>query len=201
MSEEVKRRAFEPLFTTKQKTVHKGQGLGLAMVYNIITRNHEGYISIDSEEGKGTEMNIYIPKAESCKKVKSKAKLKTEGGGCETLLLIEDEFLISSIAHDILSDFGYSVLVAGDGKEGLEVFKKHRDSIDLILLDLTMPEMSGGMLFEKMIKIDPMIKVIITSGHSDDKLRKGILSMAKAYVKKPYKMKYLVQVVRTVLDS
>ena len=121
--------------------------------------------------------------------------------GNETVLIIEDEEIILNLAKDILEKYGYTVLTAEDGQKGIDEYVKNKDTIDLILLDLTMPEMSGQMVFEEMLKIDPKIRVIISSGHSDEETRKGILSLAKGYVKKPYKMNELTQAVRAVLDS
>jgi len=199
MSDEVKKRAFDPLFTTREKGVQKGQGLGLAMVYNIITRNHDGHINIESEEGKGTTFHIYLPKAYP----KENAELEEimgVAGGNETVLIIEDEEIVLNLAENILKKYGYNVLKADDGQKGLDTYIENKDSIDLVLLDLTMPEMSGQMVFEEMLRINPDVKVIISTGHTDEDARKGILSLAKDFVSKPYKTTDLAQAVRTVLD-
>ncbi len=200
MTDEVKRRAFEPLFTTKGKGPQKGQGLGLAMVYNIVTRNHGGYITIQSEEQNGTIFHFYLPKAQS----------GVSGGpeepeevcqGYETVLIIEDEDTVMEYAERVLSEYGYTILTANDGKKGLDVYRENRKAVDLVLLDLTMPEMSGRTVFEKILEIDPHARIIISSGHSDEEARSGILSKAGGYIKKPYTIKQLVRVVRSVLDS
>ena len=199
MSDEVKRQAFDPLFTTKEKGIQKGQGLGLAMVYNIVTRNNEGHISIESRKGKGTTFHIILPKAEPVEKAEPKKVLKPAGGN-ETVLVIDDEEIIRELAANVLEDCGYNVLTAGDGRQGLDRYTTNKDSIDVILLDLAMPEMSGEMVFEEMLKINPDIKVIISSGYSEEDALKGILSRAKAYISKPYKAKQLIDAVRAVLD-
>ena len=200
MPDEIKRKAFDPLFTTKGKGTQKGQGLGLAMVYNIITRNHSGHISIESSEGKGTSFHIYLPKAHPEAQAIPKEIMEI-AGGTETVLIIEDEEIVLNLAENILKKYGYNVIIADQGQRGLDTYIKNRDSIDLVLLDLTMPEMSGQMVFEEMLKIDTQVKVIISSGHSEEETRKGILSLAKGYVKKPYRMNELTQTVRAVLDS
>ncbi|MCK4965595.1 response regulator, partial [bacterium] len=199
MSDEVKRKVFDPLFTTRSKSSQKGQGLGLAMVYNIITRNHNGHISIESEEGKGTTFHIYIPRSEPPEKPEPKEVIGVIGGD-ETILIVEDEKMIRVLAKRILIKFGYKVLLANDGKEGLDIYTANKDTIDLVLLDLIMPEMSGEMLLEEMMKINRDVKVIISSGHIEEDTYKGILLAAKGRILKPYKATDLAQTVRTILD-
>ncbi len=200
MSDEVKRQAFDPLFTTKGKGTKKGQGLGLAMVYNIITRNHNGHIAIESSKGVGTTFHIYLPKAHARTQKISEA-ISDIAGGNETILIIEDEEIVSTFAKSVLNKYGYNILLAEDGQKGLDTYIKNRDSIDLVILDLTMPEMAGQMAFEELLKFDNKVKVIISSVHSEEETRKGILSLAKGYVNKPYRMRELAQAVRTVMDA
>ncbi len=100
----------------------------------------------------------------------------------------------------MLKNYGYKVLTALNGRQGLDIFNKNKGHIDLVLLDLAMPEMFGQTVLDKMLKINPDVKVIISSGHSQEDSRKGILSKAKSYVSKPYKPTDLAQTVRTVLD-
>ena len=198
MSDEVKRRAFDPLFTTKDKGGKRGQGLGLAMVFNIVTRRHVGHIYIDGEEGKGTEFHIYLPKGQA----ENEAKVtESVGGGSETVLIIEDEEQVGKLAVSLLERYGYNVLTEADGEHGLDQYTKNKKAIDLVLLDLTMPRMSGKMVFEKILEINPDVKVIICSGQSDEDIREGILSHAQDFLKKPYRVKDLAKTVRKVLDS
>ncbi|MBA7667118.1 Sensor kinase CckA [subsurface metagenome] len=163
MSDEVRRRAFDPLFTTKVKGGRRGQGLGLAMVFNIITGRYGGNIDIESEEGKGTAFHIYLPKGQPEEEVKVFDSIR---GGDETVLIIEDEEPVSRLAESLLKRFGYKVLTASDGEEGLDMYTKTRKAIDLVLLDLTMPRMSGRIVFKRMLSINPDVKVIICSGQS-----------------------------------
>ncbi len=168
------------------------------MVYNIVTRNHNGSIDIETVEGKGTTFHIYLPKALSLEEAESKEVIGVVGGN-ETVLIVEDEEMVLNLAKETLKNYGYNILTAIDGKKGLDIFTENKDSIDLVLLDLTMPEMSGQMVFEELLKINPDVKVIISSGHSQEGTREGILSKAKSYVSKPYKLTDLTQTVRTVL--
>jgi len=200
MSDEVKRKAFDPLFTTKQKGSQKGQGLGLAMVYNIITQSHDGHIVIESSEGKGTTFHIYLPKAPSVTQTEVEDSTKITGGN-ETILIIEDEEIVLNLAKSVLEKYGYTVLAAENGQKGLDTYIRNRESIDLVILDLTMPELSGEAFFEEILKLDNNVKVIISSGHSKEETHRGILSLAKGHVKKPYKMKDLMNTIRIVLDS
>jgi len=197
MSGRVKRSAFDPLFTTKDRGPQKGQGLGLAMAYNIITRYHQGAIDIETSTGKGTILHIYLPEAEKKAAQKFK-KAEYVPGGNETILIVEDEAAISKMAEEALKKVGYSILTAFDGKEGLDVYNEYRETIGLVVLDLTMPTMSGKMFLERILEINPEVKVVISSGHSEEVLQK--YTEAKGYVTKPYMLKDLVRMVRTVLD-
>jgi PAS domain S-box-containing protein len=197
MTEEVKKKAFDPLFTTKDVGGRRGQGLGLAMVYNIITQRHGGYIDIVSKLKKGTTFHIYLPKSVP----EEKRYSEEEGikGGDETVLIIEDEEQVRGLAESLLKNYGYKVLTAVDGEEGLKLYIKNKGIIDLVLLDLTMPRMSGKMVFEKILSINPESRVIICSGQSDEAIRDGVLSSARGFLKKPYRVKDLANTVREVL--
>lgn len=199
MSKEVKRRAFEPLFSTKMRGSQKGQGLGLTMVYNIIIRNHQGYIDIDTEEGNGTTLHIYLPKADAIE-YSEPVQPSTPIGGQETILIIEDEDPIRNLTAELLTQYGYTIVTASDGLAGLEAYKEKQDVIDLILLDLTIPKMSGKSVLEKIIELNPDVKVVISSGHSEEEMKK-YNHHAKGFISKPYNLKDLVQYIRSVLDN
>ncbi len=200
MSEDVSKRAFDPMFTTKEKGAKKGQGLGLAMVYNIITRRYKGKIYIDSEQGKGTTIHIYLPKIKAKEDIKSKEILKIRGG-TETILIIDDEPSVLKYLNRILSQNGYNVILVNESKKAVNTYKKQKDTIDAVILDLTMPHMSGKQVFQKMLEINSQVKVIISSGHSDEYLKENILSEAKSHLNKPYKVEDLTETLRLVLDS
>ena len=199
MSQEVLEQAFDPLFTTKDNYTKKGQGLGLAMVYNIVSRKCKGQINIESLVGKGTAFHIYLPKAKVEATPENITNIEMKGGN-ETILIIDDEPMIISLTERLLTDNGYTILNASDGKEGLDIFKEQKDNIDLVLLDLNLPEMSGEQVFQEMSIIKPDVKVVILSGQREEMFIEGVLSKAKDRISKPFKLQKLVQTVRTVLD-
>ncbi|KKK57073.1 hypothetical protein LCGC14_3058170, partial [marine sediment metagenome] len=197
MSGRVRKKAFDPLFTTKDKGGKRGQGLGLAMVFNIITNRSGGHIDIASGKGKGAVFHIYLPKGQAEEEA---GTIESISGGEETVLIIEDEEQIRELAESLLNRYGYSVITATDGEEGLDIYKEQKESIDIILLDLTMPNMSGQIVFERIQSINSDVKVIICSGQSDEDIREGILSTAGGFLKKPYRVNDLARTVREVLD-
>ncbi len=204
ISEEIKKKIFDPFFTTKKKGEKRGLGLGLAMVYNIVTRNHMGYIDMESQLGKGTTFHIYLPATNSieekiCPEQKSIAEITS--AKVETILVIDDEELIRDLATAMLDRLGYKILTAEDGEEGLQAYQERIHEIDLVILDLTMPKMSGQMVFEKLREIDPQVKVVISSGHSHDNIRKGVFVYAKGFITKPYTLEKLGTNVRSILDA
>lgn len=200
MSDRVLRRAFDPLFTTREKCAQKGQGLGLAMVYNIITKIHKWHIYIESKEWIGTTMHIFLPKAQNIKKEEVKQKESINKIWQKTILIIEDEEMIQSFLKMALEMKGYDVITASDWKEGLKTYMDNINSIDLVILDLTMPKMSGQEVLEKMLEIKNNVKVIISSGQSDESARVWILSQAKWYVLKPYTLDVLYNTIGDVLN-
>ena len=200
MSREIQERIFEPFFTTKSQG--KGTGLGLAVVYGII-KNHHGHITVYSEPGRGTEFKMFIP-ASSEKENKSRSIVHNAPlvGGNETILIIDDEKEIKQIGREILQNYGYKVLVGEDGQDGLTVYKNNINDIDLIILDLIMPGMSGREVLVEIMKIRKDTKVIVASGYSangpvHDALGEG----AKRFIDKPYTLKQLIINVREVLDE
>jgi PAS domain S-box-containing protein len=198
MTEEVKSRAFDPLFSTKRRGSHKGQGLGLAMVYNIVTRNHTGRIEIDTREGAGTTFRMYLPKALPV----ARAPLTDEEAplwGNETILVIEDEEGVRNVVEKILQAYGYTPRSAPDGPAGLTLYAENKYSISLVLLDLTMPKMSGITVLDELKKMNPSVKVLISSGHSEDEVKN--LTGIAGYVTKPYKASDILKTIRAILDT
>jgi len=200
MSKDVLKKMFDPFYTTKTKGIKKGQGLGLAMVYNIVTRFHNGAILPESKEGKGTIMHIYLPMAEAEEKIKEEPVTEIKGGN-ETILVVDDEVNILKSVKRILGNYDYNVITASDGEEAIDIYAANRDSIKAVILDLNMPKMSGDMVFEKLLELNPEIKVIIFTGHSDEFAREGILAKSKEYVLKPDFTESLPKTLRKVLDS
>ena len=162
MDKGTKERIFEPFFTTKG--LASGTGLGMASAYGII-KGHGGYIDVDSEKGKGTTFSIYLPAIEKVieeKKVLSDELVKGKG----TVLLVDDEEMVLEVGEELLTHLGYEVLLAENGQEALELYKKNQNEIDLVLLDMVMPVMGGGETFDRMKEIDTNVKVLLSSGYS-----------------------------------
>src|SRR5262249_32890833 len=149
----VRPRIFQPFFTTKGPG--KGTGLGLAMVYGIV-QQHQGWIECDSEVGRGTHFDIYLPRSlEAVSKEEAKPVHVAPDRGSETILLVDDEAVIRNVGRAILQRRGYQVLLAADGQEAIEVYLRERGRIGLILLDLTMPKLSGRDTLRQLRQIDP----------------------------------------------
>ena len=189
---------FEPFFTTKE--LGRGTGLGLASVYGII-KGHGGYIDVESEKGYGTTFKIYLPA--SVKKVQE--GVKTAGlimKGTGTVLLVDDEEEVLNVGDGFLKAMGYQVITAHDGKEATEVYRKHQESIDLVVLDIVMPVMGGSEVFDRLKKINPDIKVLLSSGYSIDGEATKILERgASGFIQKPFNIKQLSQSIHEILKK
>jgi len=199
MSPEVRKRIFEPFFTTKLDT--GGTGMGLATLYGII-KNHNGFINVYSEENVGTTFKLYLPV--SMKKVEKpqpeEAPETTEG--TETILLIDDEHHVLDMWGDLLGESGYTVMIADDGAQGVEMYREHQDEIDLVILDYIMPGMGGPDVIERLMEIDPDVKILIASGYSENGHVKGILNNdIVGFIQKPATMKEILSKVRTAIDG
>ena len=163
MGEETKQRLFEPFYTTKD--VGEATGLGLAVVYGIM-RQHDGYIEVESEQGKGTTIKLYFPAVENIGIVQTQSDetfhLESRG---ETVMLVEDDDNVRKIGVRMLGGFGYEVLTARDGVEAVEIFKRERENIDLVLLDVVMPRMSGPETYKQMRAFKADLPAIFVTGH------------------------------------
>ena len=194
-------RIFEPFFTTK--AVGKGTGLGLSTVYGIV-KQHEGWIEVVSEVGKGTTFKVFLPKSS-----------KPAGGPTETtfhsvprwgdekILLVEDEAALRGLASKLLQKEGYQIVEAASGVEALKVWEQHDGVFDLLLTDMVMPGgVTGRELAEKLLADKPELKVIFTSGYSTDMVGKNfVLEEEVNFLPKPYPPKALIQIVRVCLDG
>jgi PAS domain S-box-containing protein len=199
MEKEVLERLYEPFFTTKGMS--QGTGLGLAMVYGIV-KSHEGYIDCESELGMGSLFKIYLPVVEQAVEVEQKEDEKQPRRGTETILLVDDEESLRDLAKAILSKFGYTVLTAYDGERALEIYRREKGRIHLIILDLIMPGMGGIRCLEELLSIDPEVKVVIATGYSPEGPAKvGIERKATGYINKPYNLRDLLRVVREAMDK
>jgi CheY-like chemotaxis protein len=197
MEKKTQERIFEPFFTTKG--VGKGTGLGLASVYGII-KAHNGYIDVESEKGQGATFNIYLP---ACGEKATKAKhcVSELVKGEEKVLLVDDEDVIIEVGDKILRAMGYQVLVAKSGREAIELYECERDSIDLVLLDMIMPDMAGGDTYDSLKGINPQVKVLLSSGYSIDGQAAAILHRGcNGFIQKPFNMEQLSHKIREILN-
>lgn len=197
---EIQTKIFDPFFTTKE--IGKGTGLGLATVISIVEQNR-GYLTLQTEVGKGTTFSIYLPQIEGAAPLDviedDEADLPT---GNEVILLVEDEDYIREFVADILEEHGYRVLQAEDGQDALDLIHETSPTIDLLFTDVRMPNIKGPELAERMLKIYPDLRVIFVSGYADDKrIREGIPSLQSDFVQKPFNVPTLITKVRTILDS
>lgn len=198
MDEKTRERIFEPFFTTKE--VGKGTGLGLAIVYGII-KQHNGYINVYSEPGRGTTFRMYLPLIEGEIKEIQQDVIPAIKGGTETLLLAEDDTDVRSLIKDILESYGYKVIDAADGEDALRLFHKNREDIRMAILDVVMPKKNGREVYEEIKRIVPDIKVLFMSGYTADIIsEKGILKAGLDFISKPVSPKDLLKLVREILD-
>ncbi|MFZ3209170.1 MAG: response regulator [Geobacteraceae bacterium] len=200
MDETTLNKIFEPFFTTKE--VGKGTGLGLAAVYGIV-KQHDGFIHVYSEPGKGTTFHLYLPLIqEYLENASDKTPKEAPAGGSETILLAEDNDMVRNVTTIVLQSAGYSVIAAVDGVDAIEKFREHADTIDLLLLDLIMPKMNGKEAYDQIVKIRPEIKVIFASGYAPDTVRIGMPQGEKMLILyKPAPPDELLRSVRQVLDG
>jgi len=190
-------RVFEPFFTTKE--VGKGSGLGLAMVYGII-RQHEGFINVSSEPGKGTSFTIYLPLLAPDWKEKNHPDIRPQQGGKETILLIEDDKDVRGLLKEMLGSFGYNVIEAVDGKDGVDKFLERQNEITLLLTDVMMPKKNGKEAYDEIKKIKENVKVIFISGYSAAATAE-LLEEQLNYMAKPVSPRDLLAKIREVLDK
>jgi CheY-like chemotaxis protein len=197
MDEKTRKRIFDPFFTTKE--MGRGTGLGLATVYGIIN-GHKGMINVYSEPGHGTTFTIYLPASEK-EIVKEETATGTIDRGTETILLVDDEKIILEVSRELLESMGYRVYAVGSGQEAVALFTRKRHEIDLVILDMIMPEISGGETFDRLREINPGIKVLLSSGYSLNGEAQTIMDRGcKGFIQKPFLIENLSRKVREILD-
>ena len=198
MDQKIQEKIFDPFFTTKE--MGRGTGLGLASTYGIV-KSHGGFIDVDSRKGHGSTFTVYLPASQ---KAIVSAKKSTEDllKGSETILFVDDEDILTEFAEDLLGGLGYTVLIAGSGEEALEIYRKNRDRINLVLLDMVMPGMSGGETYDNLKSLNPDIKALLSSGYSIDGQAVAILDRGcNGFIQKPFKIIQLSQKIREILDD
>lgn len=198
MDEKTMKRIFDPFFTTKE--MGRGTGLGLASAYGII-KNHGGIINANSMINKGTTFNVFLPAStEKIEKDKQYNQKTLKGAG--TILFVDDEDMIIDVGCQILEKLGYDILTAGSGKEAIEVYKANKDEIKLVILDMIMPDIGGGETYDKLKKIDPEVKVLLSTGYSINGQASEIMERGcNGFIQKPFNVKQLSLKIRDVLNS
>ncbi len=199
MPADILARIFDPFFTTKE--TGKGTGLGLAMVFGIVQQSG-GCINVYSEPNHGTTFKIYFPALTAELDSKSDDAIKADGRGTETILVVEDDESVREVAVLSLELHGFKVLTAIDGNDAMRIVEKHPESIDLVLTDVVMPNLSGPELARRLRIQFPQIKVLFMSGYTDDAVvRHGLLEATVSFIQKPYTLQSLARKVREVLDT
>ncbi len=198
MDRETIARIFEPFFTTKGPG--EGTGLGLSMVYGVV-KNHGGAVTVQSKPGAGSTFKIYLP-ASTVPDIYDGPDTKMLQNGDELILVVDDEDSVRSMAQDMLEPHGYSVLVAEDGEQALDIYKRHSGNIKLVILDMVMPRMGGRETFQQLQRLNPEVRVLLSTGYSREGKAQEILdSGVMGFIQKPYRANTLLSSVRNILDT
>jgi len=197
IEKDIQQRIFDPFFTTKE--VGRGTGLGLSSTYGII-QNHNGIIEVFSNKGQGTTFYVYLPACDSLI-VRGKKTMESVLTGNETILLVDDEEMIVEIGNEILSKLGYSALLARSGPEALNIYREMSDAIDLVILDMIMPGMSGKETYEALKTLNPRVKILLSSGYSmKDQATRILENGCDGFIQKPFSIKDLSHKMREILE-
>jgi len=197
MSEETKSKIFDPFFTTK----FAGRGLGLSAVLGII-RAHAGSIEVETEPGSGTAFRVYFPPSEGVARRNEDEAAAADLRGAGTILLVDDEETVRSTATSALESYGYEVVAAYDGESALSVFRRDREKVSLVVLDLTMPVLDGEAVLERLREIDPDVRVVLSTGFSaSEATRRFAGKRLCGFLQKPYTVQSLGLCVKNALGS
>lgn len=199
MDHDVLKKIFDPFFTTKASG--QGTGLGLPMAYGII-KQHGGYILVESVPGEGSTFKVYFPATSAAPLMERTRKEESMVRGTETLLVVEDQQEVLTVARSLLTACGYRVLTATSGAEALEIVKKHRGDISLLITDVVMPGMNGRELYDHIAALVPALRVLYMSGYSEDIIStQGVLHSGTNFLPKPFSVSALSRKVRQVIDQ
>ena len=198
MDEKTRQRIFEPFFTTKEQG--KGTGLGLASSYGIV-KSHGGFIDVYSESGVGTTFNIYLPAStKRVAKVREDPKPALSGKG--TLLIVDDERNVLEVTSKMLKKLGFHTLLAASGKAAIEALKTNGDRIDVVILDVILPDLSGSETYERMKEVVPGVSILLSSGYSMNEEIDGLIARgADGFIQKPFSIAHLVGMIREILEN
>jgi len=197
MDDTVRARIFDPFFTTKVK----GRGLGLAAVMGLV-RGHRGAIKVYSEPGRGSTFKLLFPAAAAPDSAGPRAEASGKWRGTGTVLLVDDDESVRKVGRRMLEALGFSVLLADDGREAIEVFRARRSEISCVILDLTMPVMDGGEAFQELRGIDPDVVVLLSSGYNEQETMEQFEGSGPAgFIQKPYHVPLLEEKLRKVLSE
>jgi CheY-like chemotaxis protein len=197
MSQAIIKSIFDPFFTTK----FTGRGLGLSAVLGII-RSHEGGIAIDSVEGKGTTFRVVLPVCESPEEMQELPPEETHASSPvrATVLVIDDESEVATMVKDLLEGENYPVITELNPIKGIELYKQHQSEIGVVLLDWTMPEMTGKEVAEALVAMNPNVKIVISTGYPAAEIKTKIdMTKMAGFLQKPYTLKSLLAVVQPLL--
>ena len=198
MDNQTLERIFDPFFTTKD--MGRGTGLGLASVYGIV-KSHDGYIDVESEKGRGTTFTIFLPATDRGIEDRAEADARLiKGSG--TLLIVDDEELVLDVGANMLEKLGYTVLKAHNGTQAVDIFEAHKDKIKMVILDIIMPDMGGGAVYDKIKDINPEVKVLLSSGYSVDGQAIELLEHGcDGFMQKPFTMEELSGKITQILKK
>jgi CheY-like chemotaxis protein len=189
---------FEPFFTTKD--ISSGTGLGLSSAYGIIER-HNGLIRVKSQVDRGTEFSVYIPAVKEDAPAKQ-VKQQTTVSGREMILFVDDDEVLQELGGEILNSLDYLPLIAKNGIEAIQQYKKNQDTIKLVILDMIMPKMSGAEIYNKLVEINPDVKVLLSSGYSIDGQASDIISRGcNGFIQKPFNRNELADKIKEILET
>ena len=200
MDEATRSRIFEPFFTTKERG--KGTGLGLSLVFGIV-ESHNGFVAVESVPGKGTVFHLCFPVLQQTMELEQgrRKPLERISGGNETILIVEDEEMLTELMKIILEEKGYTVLTASDGDEAVALYTRHQREIRLVLSDLGLPRMNGFEVYRKLKNLNPGIRMILASGYLEPEMKSQILREgARYFIQKPYTPDTILRTIRRVLD-